>query len=366
VETLRFLSSTHIQDIYHIISINYMVEKGRNNIAYNDGELCEVTNQFLKTKKKSTAKVYKNRLRIFSAYYKKSIKEFIQEIEQQQELNKNRSITDRKRVAENTIRAFVEWMQEHGLSPNTIKSCVVAIQSLLKYYQIPFSTRWIELPSTQSLQENKKHKWKLEEIKQFVDCAEYIRDKAIITCLFQSGLSISDLIALNIRHVRKQLEQNDLPILLDVTRKKTNVNFKTSLGADAAHYLKEYLQKRPNIKDHSALFTMLGSEERVTSGTIQYKFRDYAEKTGLFSDFDLEGWNPARPHSFRSAFKSRLTNKVDRDLIEFMMGHSVARVPRFFYGFPALICSPSIFVLSLCTFITKFFKKPILVYASLQ
>ena len=311
-----------------------------------DIELCEVAKQFLITKKKSTANVYKNRLERFLEYYKKPIKTFIQEIEKEQELNKHRSITERKRIAETIIRGYVEWMKEQGLSSHTINAYITTIQSLLAYYGIQFSTRWIELPPNHNMNKNKKHKWKLDEIKQFVDCCEYIRDKTIVICLFQSGLAISDLLALNVAHVRKQLEKNDLPIMIDIIRKKTNINFKTFFGADSAKYLKMYLKTRPQVRDSYPLFTMLGSHERATPGAIQFTFRRYAEKIGIFSELDLEGWNPARPHSFRSAFRSRLTNKMDRDLIEFMMGHSIGEVQQA-YLFPMMNLRNSTLTLSM-------------------
>jgi site-specific recombinase XerD len=168
-----------------------VVKKGVNKDKYNNEELCEVAIQFLKTKKKSTAKIYKYRLQQFMKFYKKPIRSFIQEIEQQKELNKNRSITERKRVAETTIREYIQWLKEQELSPNTINSHITTIQSLLAYYQIPFSKRWIKLPPQNTLKTNKKHKWQLKEIKQFVETAEYIRDKAIVLCLFQSGLAIA-------------------------------------------------------------------------------------------------------------------------------------------------------------------------------
>jgi len=61
----------------------------------------------------------------------------------------------------------------------------------------------------------------------------------------------------------------------------------------------------------------------ATVGAIQNNFRKYAEKIPWI---DVGEYNPARPHSLRAAFRSRLTGKMDPDLIEFFMGHSVGPV----------------------------------------
>lgn len=79
---------------------------------------------------------------------------------------------------------------------------------------------------------------------------------------------------------------------------------------------------------------MLGSERRATKGAIEKRFREYAEQTSFVDDKDMNGYNPARPHSLRAAFRSRLTGKMDGDLIEFLMGHAISEVKRTYMNLP--------------------------------
>jgi len=113
------------------------------------------------------------------------------------------------------------------------------------------------------------------------------------------------------------------------------VEFKSFLGRDAVKYLKLYLQTRQNLTDDSPLFTKLGSEERVTVGAVQKRFREIAGETDFIGRKELEnGYNPARPHSLRAAFRSQLTGKMDGDLIEFFMGHTIGEQKRAYLNLP--------------------------------
>jgi len=100
-------------------------------------------------------------------------------------------------------------------------------------------------------------------------------------------------------------------------------------------YLHLYLQSRPNIQPNDPIFTLLGNNERATAGSIQKKLRDYAQKLNFIYEADLEnGYNPARPHSLRSAFRSRLTGKMDGELIEFFMAHELGQSQRTYMNQP--------------------------------
>jgi len=92
-----------------------------------------------------------------------------------------------------------------------------------------------------------------------------------------------------------------------------------------------------SLKDNSPLFTKWGSNnERLTKVAIDKKFRENATGLGFISNEDLEnGYNPARPHSLRSAFRSHLTGKVADTLIEFWMGHALGEQVRAYLNLPA-------------------------------
>lgn len=222
-------------------------------------ELCHEAKEFLKHKSKSTRKIYRNGLRHYVTYYKckygseKTISSFLNLLEENSQLPRKQR---KRKLAEAILHDYIENLKKKGYANNSIRSYFVAIQNLLNFYDQPISARWLaDFPKSVPLPKNRKHQWKLDQIKQFVDHASTYRDKAIILTLFQSGISISDLCRLNYGDIRQQFKDGVLPIILIQSRGKTGVNYRTFLGADAVQYITHYLKTRSDLTDEKPLFT---------------------------------------------------------------------------------------------------------------
>jgi integrase len=280
---------------------------------------CEDVEKFLKVKKPHTRRPYVSALVKFRRFYQekygedKTISDFLDRVSEDRQKPRGK----RTRLAEQVITDFVSYMQKGNLTPNGINLYVAVVQNLLKYYDMTISTSFLALPKPIGLKENRKHEWSLEDVKEFFNACDNFRDKAIVLTLFQSGLGINELIELNYSDIRRELEKDILPLCLFVIRRKIELEYKTFIGRDAVHYLKLYLQTKQNLKDDSPVFTKLGSDERITRGSIEARFRVIAEKCSfiLKSQMNNGHFNPARPHSLRSAFRSRLTGKMDGYII---------------------------------------------------
>lgn len=300
--------------------------------------------EFLNMKSKSTAKSYSGGFVKFLKYYQskygkdKNIGDFLDRIFE--EFKKPRR--EQQNIAEIEIKQYIDYLKDKklkngkGLSNNTIRVYFAAIQDFLKWKQVTVSMRYINVPPPVSKKSNGKHEWTIDQVKEFVDAAENYRDKAIIMCIFQSGLGINEICELNYGDIKKEFEAEILPICLHLVRQKTNVEFKTFFGRDAVKYLRLYLATRPNPKPDDPLFVKeraKGGEERITPILIETQFGHYANKVD-FVEVEKGHYNPARPHSLRAAFNSRLMNKIDKDLREFFMGHSVGGVSRAYLAIP--------------------------------
>ncbi len=297
--------------------------------------LDESVTRYLETKKESTRKAYEKCLKRFTKFSGEPFKRFLEQIEEQQRANLDRPIHEKVRPGEDVIRGFIEWHEEAGYSNYSTLQAIGAIQNILKYYGIAISFGFIDTPPARPMKKNDKHEWTLDQIRQFVEVAEYLRDKSYIIFAFQSGLSIGDILSLNYDDIRREFEAGITPLAIEKYREKNNVPIRTFIGHDAVTYLHLYLQSRPNIQPNDPIFTLLGTNERATAGSIQKKLRDYAQKLNFIYEADLEnGYNPARPHSLRSAFRSRLTGKMDGELIEFFMSHELGQAQRTYMNQP--------------------------------
>jgi site-specific recombinase XerD len=242
----------------------------------------------------------------------------------------NKPIREQKQVLDNEVSEFVKFLKSKELSNNSIRVYLAGLQNYLKYRHINMSLAFIAVPEATSKKENGKHKWKIEHIKQFIDATPSYRDKAIVACIFQSGLGVTEICNLNYEDVQDELEAGILPICLRLVRQKTKEPFKTFFGRDAVHYLKLYLGTRRQLKPEDPLFVKERErgEARLTPAIIEQTFSEIAKNLPFIKQIE-DAYNPARPHSLRAAFNSRLLGKgLEETLREFFMGHAVGKVAK--------------------------------------
>jgi integrase len=293
--------------------------------------------EYLALKSKRTAQIYSSGLAKFLTFYQSKYgkdADFSHFLDRVFEEFK-KPPREQSRVAEIEISQFIDYLRDQKLSNNSIRLYFAAVQNFLKYKQITVSMSFIDVPAPVGKSENGKHEWHIEQIKQFVDAASNYRDKAIIVCMFQSGLAVNEICALNYGDVQDELEMGVLPLCLKLVRQKTQVEFKTFFGRDAVKYLKLYLATRSNLQPDSPLFAkerVRGGETRINPSAIQQSFSEIAKDLGFVKQNG--GYNPARPHSLRAAFNSQLIGKIDETLREFWMGHAIGTVSKAYLNMP--------------------------------
>ncbi len=150
----------------------------------------------------------------------------------------------------------------------------------------------------------------IEEVGKFVGTMEKSVYKSIAASIVQSGLSLSDLLALKYCDIKEEFEKGITPICLNLTRKKTGITFITFLGTWSVELLKNYLADQ-KLNDETPVYD-------VSSRVVHAYFRKIAQK---FAN-NFKGRNPYSPHSLRAAFRTFLSDrKLDPLYIEFWMGH---------------------------------------------
>jgi integrase len=216
----------------------------------------------------------------------------------------------KRRIATETLNGFAAWLQDHGYASKTVRVYVGAVQSLAKYYDIPISLRYVNLPT--AIPVNRKHPWTLAEVGEFIAAMDKPICRSIAASILQSGLSISDLLTMTYGGVKEEFEKGITPLCLDLTRKKTGVQFITFLGSWSVKLLKDYLANR-KLENETPIYN-------VSARTVHAYFRKTAQKfAGAF-----KGRNPCSPHSLRAAFRTFLSDhKVDPLYIEYWMGHKI-------------------------------------------
>ena len=135
-----------------------------------------------------------------------------------------------------------------------------------------------------------------EEVGDFIASMDEPTYKSIAASIVQSGLSVSDLLALKYGDIKEEFEKGTTPVCLSLTRKKTGVPFITE-----------------KLDDGMPIYN-------VSSRAVHAYFHKTAQKfAGYF-----KGRNPYSPHSLRAAFRTFLSDhKVDPLYLEYWMGQAL-------------------------------------------
>jgi site-specific recombinase XerD len=178
-----------------------------------------------------------------------------------------------------------------------------------------------------------------EQVYLMADYTCSLRDRAIILCMYQSGLGITPLRNLNYRHVREQIEKNKVPIRVHVTAKIAEktlpVTYHAFFGAEACEALNAYLNERKRrikrMRDQgkkmkgltagSPLFMSEGRNVqfggRMAFSSIWRIIKNSAEKAGLEKE---SVW----PSCLKKAFQAELDRSpLDPDTKQFLVGRPV-------------------------------------------
>ena len=179
-----------------------------------------------------------------------------------------------------------------------------------------------------------------EELQKLLDIAN-LRERVIISMLALGGFRIGTLVKLQYRHVKRDIERNAVPIHVhveaEITKGKYH-DYDTFLSQETAENLRAYLQIRrkgsptgrtppENIHDESPLIRddYCRHPKVLSPGRLHHIVHNLYIKAGLVTKKPLGRRYDLRAHSIRKFFRTQMaTLGVDRDYIEYMMGHTIS------------------------------------------
>jgi len=283
---------------------------------------------------RSTFVGYRRGIRRYLEFTGLSPKELIEEAERDRR-SSNQDI--KIGTPENRVREFGEWLK--GVKgrfgkPLSLSEINIMCTAVHRFYKVNGYKINVPLPKVKHKRENLKERLTREEVKRLVSACRLARDKAIVLCLFQSGLRVSDLIKLNVGDVKPQIDAGKEIVTLHLVDEKEGNEFHTFFGHEAIEALKEYFRVREEgTKEVEGEELTYGSPlfsgqrgGRLGKHGIEALFRTLAVNSGLVSKERLEecDQNPVRPHALRAAFSTQLrVGGVSDDFVDYMMGHKL-------------------------------------------
>ena len=243
------------------------------------------------------------------------------------------NIPDPARVQNHSgfLNDFLAELQDQGLKPGVV---VNRVKSVKTFYRV----NGIKVEVSEPLSRRVTYKDRsptAEELTRVLDIAD-LRGKVIVSMLALGAFREGTLSKLKYRHVREDIENNRVPIHIHVETeivKGKYGDYDTFLGAEAAQYLKLYIDQRrngsrrtkpENLTDESPL---IRDETKATPRNITPKqLRRVVH--GLYVKANLvkqcEGHYDLRVHSLRKYFKTQLLALgVQPDYVDYFMGHTL-------------------------------------------
>jgi len=232
------------------------------------------------------------------------------------------------------LKAFALDLTASGLAPGTISNHAKGVKALYRANGVR-----LELPCKLSRRVVYSDRAPTqEELSCILEVAD-LRGKAIVSMLALGGFRVGTLVCLRYRHIRDDLEKGVVPVHVHVEAEITKGkygDYDTFISAEAADYLKLYLEERKKgklyglkgpeqIHDDSPLFRnqQVSKVQPLTPGGIHKIIHDLLLKTGLVKNIPQPRYE-LRPHSIRKFFRTQLAVLgVNSDYVNYMMGHKL-------------------------------------------
>jgi len=264
-------------------------------------------------------KGYENYLKLEKSLSQNSIAAYINDI------NKLGDFLDQKykgvapeKVKLDHLKAFVEWLNDKGVSPRTQARTISGIKSFYKYLLIEGKigndpTALLESPK---IGRKLPDILSMEEIDSLIDAIdlnkpEGQRNKAMLETLYSCGLRVSELVNLKITNLF--FEQGYIKVE-GKGEKERLVPASPSAIEEINKYLNTY-RKKLRINQDSENILFLNRRGRKLSRVMIFTIiKNLAEKVGMDKKIS--------PHTFRHSFATHLINGgADLRAVQEMLGH---------------------------------------------
>jgi integrase/recombinase XerD len=216
------------------------------------------------------------------------------------------------------IEAFIETLQDRGLTPNTVRTRLCAVYAFIRFL--------IEKKAVNHELLERRIKIKLPDrlpraidpldLKRLLSVIDKVRDRALVLILLRTGMRIGELLSTKVHDV----DLNNHRILI-YEAEKNSVGRVVYYSDDAKEALLSWLRVRNTFKEN--LF--YGQEDKpLCYEAARSMFNKYLEKAGLrYSGYTL--------HCLRHTFATDLLNvRMPLECLRVLLGHTSLEVTRIY------------------------------------
>ncbi|HPF52866.1 MAG TPA: site-specific tyrosine recombinase XerD [Draconibacterium sp.] len=264
-------------------------------------------------------KGYENYLKLEKSLSQNSIAAYINDINKLADFldSKYKGVVPDKVKLEH-LKAFVEWLNERGVSPRTQARTISGIKSFYKFLLIEakISTDPTALLESPKIGRKLPDVLTMEEIDSLISAvdlnkSEGQRNKAMLETLYSCGLRVSELVNLKITNLF--FEQGYIKVE-GKGEKERLVPASKSAIEEINKYLNTYRKKLRVAKDSENVLFLNRRGHKLSRVMIFTIIKNLAEQIGMKKKIS--------PHTFRHSFATHLINGgADLRAVQEMLGH---------------------------------------------
>jgi integrase len=285
---------------------------------------------------RTTVPTFLRTLYKFTRYSGKSSKELIGIASSTKKLDQRRELTSASPAIKELVQGFINELLSSDKRERArhVRTCLISFFKANGIY--------LELETIRRVPKKEEFIPRKEQVYNIADCAGSLRNRAIILCMYQSGLGITALRNLKYGHVKKHLEKKKVPVRVRITPrisgKSSQVPFYAFFGAEACDSLRAYINERERkihkmkekrakpreLAANSPLFASEGKNvlfgDKMAVSSIWRVVKDSAERAGLEKE-------KLQPSHLRKAFEAELKRSlVDEEVKKYLMGNLIQGV----------------------------------------
>ena len=216
------------------------------------------------------------------------------------------------------IEAFIETLQDRGLTPNTVRTRLCAVYAFVRFLieKRAVSYELLERRIKLKLPESLPRAIDPLDLKRLLSVIDKVRDRALLLLLLRTGMRIGELLNTKVH----DLDLNNHRILI-YQAEKNSVGRVVYYSEDAKEVLLSWLRIRNTFKEN--LFYGRG-DKPLSYEAARCMFNKYLEKAGfLYSGYTL--------HCLRHTFATDLLNaRMPLECLRVLLGHTSLEVTRIY------------------------------------
>ena len=216
------------------------------------------------------------------------------------------------------IEAFIEVLQDRGLTPNTVRTRLCAVYAFIRFLieKKAVNHELLERRIKLKLPDRLPRAIDPEELKRLLSVIDKVRDRAMLLLLLRTGMRIGELLNTKMHDV----DLNNHRILI-YEAEKNRIGRVVYYSEDAKEALLSWLRVRNTFREN--LFYGQG-DKPLSYEAARSMFNKYLEKAGLlYCGYTL--------HCLRHTFATDLLNaRMSLECLRVLLGHTSLEVTRIY------------------------------------